>query len=83
MDRAKQGTKRSTVVDADGILLGAVAAPANRLDSPLLAETLDTTEKLGQRAVQSSREVRNGTQVRREGRMSEQVSRSPIRVPGE
>ncbi len=36
-----------TVVDAKGIPLGAVAAPANRHDSPLLSETLDTLEVLG------------------------------------
>jgi hypothetical protein len=47
VDRGKQGIKRSTVVDAKGIPLGAVAAPANRHDSPLLSETLDTLEVLG------------------------------------
>lgn len=46
-DRGKQGIKRSTVVDACGIPLGAIAAPANRHDSPLLEETLDTLEALG------------------------------------
>ena len=40
VDRGKRGIKRSVAVDADGIPLGAVAAPANRHDSPLLAETL-------------------------------------------
>ncbi len=34
VDRGKQGIKRSTVVDANGIPLGAIAAPANRHDSP-------------------------------------------------
>lgn len=48
VDRGKQGMKRSTVVDANGIPIGAVAAPANRHDSPLLEETLDTLEKLGE-----------------------------------
>ena len=48
VDRGKQGIKRSTVVDAKGIPLGAVAAPANRHDSPLLDETLDTLEVLGE-----------------------------------
>jgi DDE family transposase len=48
VDRGKQGIKRSTVVDAKGIPLGAVAAPANRHDSPLLDETLDTLEALGE-----------------------------------
>ena len=41
VDRGKQGIKRSTVVDGRGIPLGAVIAPANRHDSPLLGETLD------------------------------------------
>jgi len=45
VDRGKQGIKRSTVVDANGIPLGTVAAPANRHDSPLLGETLDTLEQ--------------------------------------
>ncbi len=44
VDRGKQGLKRSTVVDANGIPLGAIAAPANRHDSPLLAPTLDTLD---------------------------------------
>jgi transposase len=47
VDRGKQGMKRSTVVDAGGLPLGAVAAPANRYDSPLLGETLDALEALG------------------------------------
>ena len=47
VDRAKQGIKRSTVVDAEGIPLGVVAAPANRHDSLLLVDTLDTLEVLG------------------------------------
>lgn len=46
VDRGKQGMKRSTVVDANGIPLGAIAAPANRHDSPLLAPTLDTARHL-------------------------------------
>jgi transposase len=47
VDRGKRGLKRSAVVDGDGIPLGAIAAPANRHDSPLLEETLDTLGKLG------------------------------------
>ena len=47
VDRGKQGLKRSTVIDACGIPLGAIAAPANRHDSPLLDVTLDTLEILG------------------------------------
>jgi len=42
VDRGKQGTKRSNIVDAAGIPLGVVPAPANANDSPLLAPTLDT-----------------------------------------
>src|SRR5918999_4135525 len=48
VDRGKQGTKRSMAVDERGIPLGAVSAPANRHDSPLLAPTLDAVaETLG------------------------------------
>ena len=47
VDRGKRGIKRSTVVDANGIPLAVVAAPANRHDSPLLAPTLDALEALG------------------------------------
>jgi hypothetical protein len=35
------------MVDANGIPLGVVSAPANRHDSPLLAATLDPLEALG------------------------------------
>jgi len=44
VDRGKQGTKRSLLVEAGGIPLGCVIAGANCHDSPLLAPTL---EKLG------------------------------------
>jgi transposase len=47
VDRGKQGIKRSMVVDACGIPLGIVIAPANRHDSPLLADTLNTLQHLG------------------------------------
>jgi transposase len=47
VDRGKGGLKRSTMVDAEGIPLGAMAAPANRHDSPLLSPTLDTLPTLG------------------------------------
>ena len=47
VDRAKQGLKRSVVVDGRGIPLGSVTAPANRHDSPLLAPTLDAARALG------------------------------------
>jgi hypothetical protein len=45
VDRGKRGIKRSTMVDAEGIPLGVVAAGANRHDSPLLGETLDACSK--------------------------------------
>jgi transposase len=49
VDRGKQGIKRSTAVDARGIPIGTLTAPANRHDSPLLTETLDAvTETLGE-----------------------------------
>ncbi len=41
VDRGKQGIKRSTAVDARGIPIGGVTAPANRHDSPLLVPTLE------------------------------------------
>src|SRR6185312_10681289 len=44
VDRGKQGLKRSTVVDAQGIPLGTVVAPASRHDSPLLDPTLATLD---------------------------------------
>jgi transposase len=46
VDRGKQGIKRSTAVDSDGIPLGTIAAPASRHDSPLLGETLEPLEEL-------------------------------------
>jgi Transposase DDE domain len=49
VDRGKGGVKRSTAVDASGVPLGTVAAPANRHDSPLLSGTLDAAaEVLGE-----------------------------------
>ena len=48
VDRGKQGIKRSTAVDALGIPLSTVTAPANRNDSPLLAPTLErASESVG------------------------------------
>jgi transposase len=41
VDRGKQGTKRSLMVDGNGIPLGVVVAGANRHDSPLLRPTLE------------------------------------------
>lgn len=47
VDRRKGGMKRSTATDGNGIPLGAVAAPGNRHDSPLLGPTLARLERLG------------------------------------
>jgi hypothetical protein len=40
VDRGKRGIKRSVAVDADGIPLGSIGAPANRHDSPLFCPRL-------------------------------------------
>lgn len=48
VDRGKMGIKRSMAVDAKGIPLGTVSAPANRHDCPLLVPTLEAaSEALG------------------------------------
>lgn len=39
--RGKRGIKRPTAVDAEGIPIGGITAPANRHDSPLLVPTLE------------------------------------------
>jgi transposase len=54
VDRGKRGIKRSILVDAKGIPLGAIVAPSNRHDSPLLEQTLDTLEPLGRLPEQMS-----------------------------
>ena len=41
VDRGKWGLKRSTVVDAKGLPIGSLSAPANRHDSPLLMPTIE------------------------------------------
>ena len=46
VDRGKRGIKRSMAVDAKGIPLGAVCAPANRHDSPLLVPTLQAASEV-------------------------------------
>jgi transposase len=46
VDRGKRGLKRSMAVDANGIPLGCVSAPANRHDSPLLVPTLEATSEV-------------------------------------
>ena len=50
VDRGKRGIKRSVAVDAGGIPLGVITAPANRHDSPLLSETLDAAGDLPERS---------------------------------
>ncbi|WP_426625348.1 IS5 family transposase [Leifsonia sp. McL0607] len=47
VDRGKQGTKRSLLVDGRGIPLGCVIAGANCHDSPLLAPTLEKFGRFG------------------------------------
>jgi transposase len=48
VDRGKQGTKRSSAVDAHGIPIGGVSAGANQHDSPLLVPTLEhASESVG------------------------------------
>jgi len=47
VDRGKMGLKRSMAVDASGIPLGTVTAPANCHDSPLLVPTLEAAGALG------------------------------------
>jgi transposase len=48
VDRGKRGTKRSVALDAKGIPIGSVTAPANRHDSPLLIPTLEhASESVG------------------------------------
>ena len=46
VDKGKQGTKRSTAVDARGNFLGTATALANRHDSPLLTEALDAVAEV-------------------------------------
>ena len=48
MDLEKRGLKHSMALDARGIPLGSVSAPADRHDSPLLVPTMEaTSEALG------------------------------------
>jgi hypothetical protein len=46
VDRGKGGLKRSMAVDAKGIPLGTITAPANRHDSPLLLPTLQVASEV-------------------------------------
>ena len=47
VDRRKQGLKRSVAVEATGIPLAALPAPANHRDDGLLAATLDALAVVG------------------------------------
>ena len=47
VDRRKQGLKRSVAVEADGLPLAAVPAPANQRDDGLLAAILDALGMVG------------------------------------
>lgn len=46
VDRGKQGTKRSLLVEGKGLPLGCVVAGANRNDSPLLRPTLEQLRRI-------------------------------------
>jgi transposase len=46
-DRRKQGLKRSVAVEASGIPLATLPAPANQRDDGLLAATLDAIDLIG------------------------------------
>ncbi|WP_431711068.1 IS5 family transposase [Glutamicibacter uratoxydans] len=46
VDRGKQGTKRSLLVEGKGLPLGCVVAEANRNDSPLLRPTLEQLRRI-------------------------------------
>jgi hypothetical protein len=47
VDRRKQGLQRSVAVEAGGIPLATLPAPANQRDDGLLAATLDALEVVG------------------------------------
>ena len=65
VDRGKQGLKRSTMVDGEGIPLGTLAAPANHHDSPLLVPTLEhASASVGRRATRGGGERAPGSRLR-------------------
>jgi transposase len=66
VDRGKQGIKRSTAVDGRGIPIGAVADPANRHDSPLLAPTLEHASESVGGAAPGGGERASGSRLRLE-----------------
>jgi transposase len=53
VDRGKRGTKRSIAVDAVGVPIAVVCAPANTVDFKLLGATLDGVELLDLPALSS------------------------------
>jgi hypothetical protein len=65
VDRGKGGLKRSMAVDAKGIPLGTITAPANRHDSPLLLPTLKAaSEVLGALPEETSVHLENAATIR-------------------
>ena len=71
VDRGKGGLKRSMAVDAEGIPLGAVSAPANRHDSPLVVPTLEAaSDALGA--------LPEGTSVHLENAATTPLSRASV-----
>ena len=74
VDRGKRGIKRSVAVDALGIPLGVVTAPANRHDSPLLAQTLD--------AARAEQLLPEGASVRLDRGYDSQSTREKLRDRG-
>jgi transposase len=74
VDRGKRGLKRSVAVDARGIPLAIVSAPANRHDSPLLPETLD--------AVGAPGLLTEGARVRLDRGYDSDLTRQRLRTRG-
>jgi hypothetical protein len=65
VDRGKGGIKRSVAVDAKGIPLGTIMAPANRHDSPLLLPTLKAaSEVLGALPEETSVHLESAATIR-------------------
>ncbi len=71
VDRGKRGIKRSVAVDARGIPLAVVTAPANRHDSPLLAQTLD--------AARAQRLLPEGASIRLDRGYDSEATREKLR----
>ena len=74
VDRGKGGLKRSVAVDTKGIPLAVVSAPANRHDSPLLAETLDAVGREGL--------LTEGASIRLDRGYDSEVTRQRLRARG-